>query len=182
MDKEAEKLQWKSQKKLPRILKINRVRGLTVSVLFSNGQNRVLDFEEIFKKWKVTKKSLEYKLMNPAEFKKLKLEDYTLSWSNIRIKLDGFDGKKHIHPYQIGADVLYELSEPDENRERLTIGSMIKKERLKAGLTQTELADRIGTDKFYISRVEADQFQVEIATLRKIIEGGLHKRMEIVIR
>ena len=34
------------------------------------------------------------------------------------------------------------------------IGEQLKGERLKAGLTQEQLADRIGTKKNFISRVE----------------------------
>ena len=34
------------------------------------------------------------------------------------------------------------------------IGEQLKGERLKAGLTQEQLADRIGTNKSFISRVE----------------------------
>lgn len=180
--KQKSKGKWKSQKRLPRILRINRVKGFTISVLFSDGHNRMLDFRKIFKEWKITKKDPEFKLMNPEEFRKVKLDDHTLSWPNVKIELTGFDGKKIAHPYQVGADTLYELSEPDHIREGLPVGALIKKERIKAGLTQEELGERIGSDKYYISRVEADQFHVEISTLRKIVEGGLHKKLQIVIR
>lgn len=105
---------WKSQKRLPKILKINRIHELTLSVLFNDGQDRVLDFEKIHKnEWKTTKKDPEYKLSDPNEFKKVKLEDFTLVWPNILTELTGFDGKKIKLPYSVGADVLYELSEPD---------------------------------------------------------------------
>ena len=142
----------------------------------------MIDFEKVFREAKVSKKSREYKLLDPIEFKKVKLENFTLTWSNVKFEMDGFDGKKLVLPYQIGADTLYEFSEPDEVRESLSVGTLIKKERKKAGLTQEELAERIGSDKFYISKVESDMFKIEIATLRKIIEGGLHKRLQIVIR
>ena len=36
------------------------------------------------------------------------------------------------------------------------IGEQLKEERLKAGLTQEELAEKIGTKKSFISRVEKD--------------------------
>lgn len=173
---------WKSQKRLPKILKINRVKGLTISVLFSDGHNRLLDFNEIFKNWKITRKDKEYKLLNPEEFKKVKLNDFTLTWSNIKTELDGFDNKKLVIPYQIGADTLYELSIPDESRETIAIGNIIKRARIEAGLSQEELGERIGSDKTYISKVEADKFHIEISTLRKIVEGGLHRRLEIIIR
>lgn len=173
---------WKSQKRLPKILKINRIKGSTISVLFSNGHNRTLDFNEILNSWKVSKKDIEYKLYDPRELKKVILDNYTLSWPNLSTEMDGFDGKKLVLPYQVGADVLYELSEPDEEKEGESIGSLIKKERIKAGLTQEELGERIGSDKFYISRVESNRFHVEMGTLKKIIEAGLHKKLEITIK
>jgi DNA-binding XRE family transcriptional regulator len=173
---------WRSEKKLPKILKVNKVKGLTISVLFSDGQNRILDFGKILKDWKVTKKSLEGKLLDPSEFKKVKLENFTLTWNNIKTEMKGFNNENIALPYQIGADVLYELSEPDYSNEDYPIGALIKKERIKAGLTQEELGERIGSDKFYISKVEADQFHIEVTTLKKIIEGGLHKKLEIRIK
>ncbi|MEW6469428.1 MAG: helix-turn-helix domain-containing protein [Bacteroidota bacterium] len=173
---------WKSDKKLPKILRINRIKGFVVSVLFSDGHNRLLDFEKIFKGWKVAKKDAEYKLFDLNEFRKVKLENFTLTWNNIKTEMQGLDGKKLELPYQIGADILYELSEPDVSREHLPLGALIRKERMKAGLTQEELAERIGADKHYISRIEADRFHIEISTLRKIIEGGLHKKLEIKIK
>lgn len=182
MKTEKVKSKWKSLKRLPRILRINSIRGFTISVLFSDGHNRVLDFEKIFKDWKVSKKDFEYKLLTLSEFKKVKLDDHTLTWTNVKIEMTNFDGKKIVLPYQIGADTLYELSEPDKAREGLPVGLLIKKERIKAGLSQEELGARIGSDKHYISKVEADQFHVEISTLRKIIEGGLHKRLQITIK
>ncbi|HWY34551.1 MAG TPA: hypothetical protein VNX68_07885, partial [Nitrosopumilaceae archaeon] len=73
----------KNHKRLPKILRINRIdkKNLRVSVLFSNGEDRLLDFGQIFKKdWKVTKKDPEFKLLNPVEFAKVKVENHTLSW------------------------------------------------------------------------------------------------------
>jgi DNA-binding XRE family transcriptional regulator len=78
--------------------------------------------------------------------------------------------------------VLYEESEPDEERnKRYQIGGLLKKARKQAGLTQEELAERSGTTKNYISRVENNKSDVELGTLIKIIEIGLGKRMEINI-
>ena len=48
----------KTSKRIPKILKINRIdkKNLKISVLFSNGEDRILDFDKIFKNdWKVTK-------------------------------------------------------------------------------------------------------------------------------
>ena len=48
---------------------------------------------------------------------------------------------------------------------------MLKEERLKAGLTQQQLAERIGTKKTYISRLENGKADVQLSTLFRIFEG-----------
>ena len=60
-----------NSKRLPKILKINRIEKnkLRISVLFSDGSNRILDFDKILNKvWKVKKSDPEYVLLNPKEF------------------------------------------------------------------------------------------------------------------
>ena len=51
------------------------------------------------------------------------------------------------------------------------IGEQLKDERLKAGLTQEELAERIGTKKSFISRVENGKADIQLSTLVKIFRG-----------
>lgn len=174
----------KVSKRLPRILKINRIdkKHLKISVLFSNGEDRILDFTRIFKKaWKVTKNSPEYKLLNPDEFAKVKVEGYTLCWNNIGFLITGVDGKKMKVPYDIGADTLYELSEPDKSAT-FSIGTLVRKARKAAKLSQEEVAQLSGTSRTYITRLESNKQDIELMTLKKIVEAGLHKKLEINIR
>ena len=51
------------------------------------------------------------------------------------------------------------------------IGEQLKDERLKAGLTQEELAERIGTKKSFISRVENGKADIQLSTLVKVFRG-----------
>ena len=51
------------------------------------------------------------------------------------------------------------------------IGEQLKDERLKAGLTQEQLADRIGTKKSFISRVERGHADIPLSTLVKLCRG-----------
>ena len=51
--------------KIPRILKINRIDGLQASVVFNNGESRLIDFNVVFKEIKLNRHSPAYKLMNP---------------------------------------------------------------------------------------------------------------------
>lgn len=56
------------------------------------------------------------------------------------------------------------------------IGEQLKQERLRAGLTQEELADKIGTRKSFISRVERGRTDIQLSTLVKLFQG-LNKKV-----
>ena len=62
------------------------------------------------------------------------------------------------------------------------LGVLIHDARLEKGLTQEQLADKCGTNKAYISRVENNIKDVRISTLRKIIEIGLGGQLQLSIR
>ena len=64
------------------------------------------------------------------------------------------EGKEEKFPYEIDPYFLYENSQPAENKNSLRIGGLIRNARLKAGLTQEQLAVRSDTSRFYISRLE----------------------------
>ena len=55
--------------------------------------------------------------------------------------------------------------------EAFIIGEQLKAERLKAGMTQEQLADKIGTKKSYISRIENGHTDIQLSTLFKIFQG-----------
>ena len=50
---------------------------------------------------------------------------------------------------------------------------MIHEARLEKGLTQEELAHKVGTTKSYISKIENNIKEVHLSTLQKIVELGL---------
>ena len=66
--------------------------------------------------------------------------------------------------------------------EEFKLGYLIQEARKKKGLTQQELADKVGTNKAAISRVENDVKDVRLSTLRKIIETGLGGELELAIK
>jgi DNA-binding XRE family transcriptional regulator len=167
--------------KIPRIVKIETISGHKIQCMFNNGESRLLDFEKIFKQWNVTENDFEYPLLDEKEFKKVKLRNYTLSWPNIEIKVNGENGENLNLPYEIGADVLFELSEDVKEPSKYRYGRLIRSARLKAGLTQEQLAMKSGTTRFYISRIENDKTDLEMSTFRKIVEAGLGKRLKLTI-
>ena len=167
--------------KIPRIVKIERITGHTIQCMFNNGESRLLDFKKIFKQWSVKENDFEYPLLDEKEFKIVKLRNYTLSWPNIEIKVKGENGEILTLPYEIGADVLYQLSEEIKEPSKYRYGRLIKSARLKAGLTQEQLAMKSGTTRFYISRIENDKADLEMSTFRKIVEAGLGKKLKLTI-
>ena len=59
------------------------------------------------------------------------------------------------------------------------VGEMIKEARKEAHLTQEQLAEKTGTKKSYISRLENGKIDIQISTLFKIFEEGLGKTLGI---
>jgi DNA-binding XRE family transcriptional regulator len=168
--------------KIPRILKINWTKELSISVVFNNGESRIIDFQKVFSQIYSDEKSPVRILFDPIEFAKVELVDNTLSWSNVEQYITTKTGKKLKVPYEIGADVLLKFSHPENNERSVKIGELIKAARLNSGLTQQELAYKSGTSRTYISKIENDRSDLEIATLRKIIETGLGRKLEILIK
>lgn len=61
------------------------------------------------------------------------------------------------------------------------LGVMLKEARKEANLTQEELAQRTGTKKSYISRIERGLSDIQVSTYYKLIEYGLGKQLKISI-
>ncbi len=57
------------------------------------------------------------------------------------------------------------------------VGEMIKEARKEAHMTQEVLAEKTGTKKSYISRIENGKIDIQISTLFKIFEEGLGKKL-----
>jgi HTH-type transcriptional regulator/antitoxin HipB len=62
------------------------------------------------------------------------------------------------------------------------IGEVIKEERRVANLTQEQLADRIGAKKSFISRIENGKTDIQLSTLYRLLEFGLGKTVELIVR
>ena len=123
-----------------------------------------------------------FTLLNSDEFSKVKLEGSSLSWNNVAQYISSKTGHKIRVLMEIGADILLKYSKPERIESIIHVGQLIRDTRLKAGMSQRELALVSGTSKTYISRIENDKSDIESDTLRKLIEAGLGKRMEIVIK
>ncbi|HUX59367.1 MAG TPA: helix-turn-helix domain-containing protein [Bacteroidales bacterium] len=168
--------------KIPRVLKINWIKGLSISVVFNNGESRIIDFKKVFKKLEINNDSPIMILKNADEFAKAELKNNTLSWSNVEQFITDKNSKKVKVPFEIGADVLLKYSSTEVTGITSKIGRLVRDTRIKSGLTQKELAIKSGTSRNYISRIENDRSDIELDTLRKIIETGLGKQLEINVK
>ena len=61
------------------------------------------------------------------------------------------------------------------------IGEMIKEARKEAKMTQDQLAERTGTKKSYISRLENGKIDIRLSTLCKIFEDGLGRKLSFAV-
>ena len=67
----------------------------------------------------------------------------------------------------------------EEKTQMFIISEMLKDARKEAKITQEQLAEKTGTKKSYISRIENGKGNIQLSTLIRIFELGLNKRIGI---
>jgi DNA-binding XRE family transcriptional regulator len=70
----------------------------------------------------------------------------------------------------------------DEGYQEFKLGALIHEARIEKGLTQEQLAEKCGTTKSYISKIENNIKEVRFSTLQKIVESGLGGKLELNIK
>ncbi|MCD4664987.1 MAG: helix-turn-helix domain-containing protein [Bacteroidales bacterium] len=61
------------------------------------------------------------------------------------------------------------------------IGEIIREARKEAQMTQEQLANKTGTRKSFISRIENGHSDIQLSTLYRLIEIGFGKRLNLTI-
>ena len=92
------------------------------------------------------------------------------------ITLDQFKDK---HYGKRGTEKREELEAGYEN---FKLGALLHDARLEKGLTQEELAQKVGKTKSYISKIENNVKEVRISTLQKIVEIGLGGKIQLSLK
>lgn len=67
----------------------------------------------------------------------------------------------------------------EEEFEPFRIGVLIQEARKRQQMTQQELAEKVGTTKNYISRIENNASDIRLSTLMKIIREGLGGHLKL---
>ena len=74
----------------------------------------------------------------------------------------------------IGSD---SRNEYEEQAQMFIVSEMLKIARKEANMTQEQLAEKAGTKKSYISKIENAKGNIQLSTLIRIFEKGLNKRI-----
>ena len=69
----------------------------------------------------------------------------------------------------------------EEGFESFKLGAMLQELRKERGLTQEQLAEKCGTTKTYISRIENDASDIRLTTLMRIVRQGFGKHLKMSV-
>ena len=67
----------------------------------------------------------------------------------------------------------------EEGFEAFKLGVMLQELRKESGMTQDQLAEKCGTTKTYISRIENDASDIRLSTLMRIIREGFGGHLKL---
>jgi HTH-type transcriptional regulator / antitoxin HipB len=70
-------------------------------------------------------------------------------------------------------------TEYEEGFESFKLGVLLQELRTKEGLTQEELANKCGTTKSYISRIENNASDIRLSTIMRIFREGFGKQIKL---
>lgn len=91
--------------------------------------------------------------------------------------VNNFDELLNIKYGEIGTE---KRDEFEEKAQYFVISEMLKEARKEANMTQEQLAEKVGTKKSYISRLENGKCDIQLSTLYRIFEFGLGKRVNLL--
>jgi HTH-type transcriptional regulator / antitoxin HipB len=69
----------------------------------------------------------------------------------------------------------------EQEFEAFKLGVFIQEMREKQNLTQEQLAEKCGTTKSYISRIENNASDIRLSTLMRIVQDGLGGHLKLLV-
>ncbi len=69
----------------------------------------------------------------------------------------------------------------EEGFDAFKLGAMLQELRKNQGMTQEQLAQKCGTTKTYISRIENNASDIRLSTLMRIIREGLGGHLKLTV-
>ena len=70
----------------------------------------------------------------------------------------------------------------EQQFESFRLGVLLEEARNKMGLTQEQLAEKCGTNKSYISRIENNASDIRLSTLMRIVQQGLGGQLKLTLQ
>ncbi|MFA4853292.1 MAG: helix-turn-helix transcriptional regulator [Bacteroidales bacterium] len=70
----------------------------------------------------------------------------------------------------------------EQEFEAFRLGVLLEEARIKLGMTQEALAEKCGTNKSYISRIENNSSDIRLSTLMRIIQQGLGGHLKLTLQ
>jgi len=70
----------------------------------------------------------------------------------------------------------------EQEFEAFRLGVLLEEARIKLGMTQQDLAEKCGTNKSYISRIENNSSDIRLSTLMRIIQQGLGGHLKLTLQ
>ena len=89
-------------------------------------------------------------------------------------KIRTFDELLELEHGKIGSESRNKF---EENAQMFIVSVMLKEARKEANLTQQQLAEKAGTKKSYISKIENAKGNIQLSTLIRIFETGLNRKI-----
>jgi hypothetical protein len=156
----------KLAKEMPFPIRILRVEGFAIWALWNTGEIRKNDFSNRLEEWKHD----AYLAPITDTFNTVTLIEDAFGWPS-----KDPDAPILIDPNRCyEASLLLESFEPEQKLSKL-----LRDERLKAGLTQAELAGLTGYTSNYISKIESGKTDVQFGKLAYIFLVGLGKQLQV---
>lgn len=112
----------------------------------------------------------------------MKLNVQSGSKKNMKMKKNNLTSHDELLDREYGKRGTKKREKYEREFEAFKMGVLIKQAREEKGLTQEQLAEKCGTTKSYISKIENDIKEVRISTLQKIVEIGLGGHLELSIK
>ena len=70
----------------------------------------------------------------------------------------------------------------EQEFEAFKLGVLLEEARIKLNMTQEQLAEKCGTNKAYISRIENNASDIRLSTLMRIIQQGLGGHLKLTLQ
>ena len=136
-------------------VKLYLKEGTKLEVLFDDGLTKRYDMERLFTK---------YPWVSALKDRRLFLQGKLLGWGSI-VWNEEID---------VDAETVYDCGDTVDSpadADQLIFGYRLKKARLEAELTQSDLSERTGVDQSDISKLEKGTLNPSIGLLRRVAKG-----------